>query len=179
MITKVLIILAIVVAVFLIVAAVQKPEFTVVRSTTISAPPAVPFSYVNDLHKWQEISPYAKMDAAAKYTFEGPPAGVGSSMTWAGNSQVGEGTMTITESRPNELVRMNLAFKKPFESIGLVAFTFKAQGGQTDVTWSMSGKKNLITKAMGLVMNMDNMIGRDFESGLATMKALSESSVQK
>jgi hypothetical protein len=179
MITKVLIILAIVVAVFLIVAALQNPECTVVRSTTISAPSALPFSYVNDLHKWQEISPWAKKDPAAKYTFEGPPAGVGSSMTWAGNSQVGEGTMTITESRPNDLVRMTLAFKKPFQSIGLVAFTFKVQGGQTDVSWSMNGKKNLITKAMGLLMDMDKMVGRDFESGLATLKALSESSVQK
>jgi hypothetical protein len=179
MIKLIFLLLAGAVVLFLIVAALQKAEFTVVRKATISAPPSVPFRYANDLHKWQEISPYAKMDPSATYTFSGSAGGTGAGMSWSGNAKVGAGTITITESRPNELVRMNLEFKKPFESTGLVVFAFEPQGNQTAVTWSMSGRKNLITKAMGLVISMDKMIGRDFESGLLTMKTLSEASASK
>jgi hypothetical protein len=179
MITKILIGVAVIVAIFLIVAALQPSEFRIVRSITISAPPSAAFAQVNDLHKWQEMSPYAKLDLAAKYSFEGPSAGTGASLAWAGNSKVGEGRMTITESRPNELVRMRLDFIKPFASTAVADFTFKPAGDQTEVSWSMAGRKIFITKAMCLIMSMDKMVGPQFEEGLANLKALSEASAKK
>ena len=179
MIAKILITLAVLVLVFLIVAVFQPSDYRVERSITISAPPALAFNQVNDLHKWQEMSPYAKMDPAAKNTFEGPSAGVGASMTWVGNNKLGEGKMTIIESRPNELVKMRLDFEKPFKSTGFASFNFIGAGNQTTVTWSMVGQKIFITKALGLIINMDKMIGGQFEEGLATLKSLVEAQAKK
>src|SRR5688572_14654414 len=119
MIKKILIGLAGLVALFLVVAAFQPADYRVARSIVISAPPAAAFGQINDLHKWQEISPYTKLDPAAKYAFEGPVAGIGAALAWAGNNQVGEGRMTIVESRPNELVRFRLDFAKPFASTSM------------------------------------------------------------
>lgn len=174
MIKKILIAFALIVVVFVVVAALQPPDFRVVRSATIAAPPAVVFAQVNDLHKFQAWSPWAKLDPAAKTSFEGPPAGTGAVFTWAGNHEVGEGRMTITESRPNELITFKLDFVKPFAGTSTAEWTFKPEGNQTAVTWSMSGKKNFISKAISLFMNMDQMIGGQFEKGLADLKALSE-----
>src|ERR1700710_1192790 len=115
MIAKILLTLAALVAIFLIVAAFQPEDFRVERSVVISAPAAYAFEQVNDLHKWQEMSPYAKLDPSAKYVFTGPSAGVDAAMAWTGNSQVGEGKMTITESKPNELIKIRLDFEKPFK----------------------------------------------------------------
>lgn len=179
MIAKILIVLAVLVVIFLVVAAFQPEDFRVERSIAISAPAAYAFEQVNDLHKWQEMSPYAKMDPAAKYIFTGPTAGVNAAMAWAGNSNVGEGKMTITESRPNELIKMRLDFEKPFKSSCAAEFTFKQSGDQTTVTWAMAGKKIFITKAMGLIVSMDKMIGGQFEDGLATLKKLAEARAKK
>jgi carbon monoxide dehydrogenase subunit G len=179
MIIKIFIGLAVLVILFLVVASRRPDDFRVERSISISAPATAAFAYVNDLHKWQEMSPYAKLDPAAKYTFTGPLAGVGASMAWVGNSDVGEGRMTITESRPDELVRMKLEFSKPMTATHTAEFAFKPSGGQTIVTWSMHGKNNLVAKAMGLIMNMDKMIGGQFAEGLATLKTLSESPAGK
>jgi len=174
MLTKILIVLAIILVVFAIVAALQPARFRIVRSTAISAPPAVVFGWVNDLHAWQEVSPWAKLDPAVKNTFAGPPAGLGAVFSWSGNAKVGEGRMTITESRPNELVRFRLEFLKPFKATNTAEFAFQTEGGQTVVSWSMSGERNFIFKAVGLFMNMDKMVGGDFEKGLASLKALAE-----
>lgn len=175
MITKILLVLAVAVVVFLIVAAFQHDDCRVERSTLVSAPAAAAFAYVNDLHRWQEISPYVKLDPAAKYTFAGPAAGPGASMAWTGNGKIGEGSLTIVESRPSELVRLRLLFVRPFKCDNVVEFTFAPAGaGQTRVTWTMSGKNNFIAKAMSLVINMDKMVGRDFEVGLASIKARAE-----
>ena len=108
-------VLAALVAGFCAVAALQPSELYIERSALISAPPAVVFAHVNDLHEWQEFSPWAKRDPAAKIAFEGPAAGTGASFTWDGNAEVGAGRMTIVESRPNELVRFRLDFLEPFE----------------------------------------------------------------
>ena len=167
-------VLAAIIVVFCAVAALQPSELRVERSALISAPPAVVFAHVNDLHKWQEFSPWAKRDPAAKTTFEGPAEGTGAAFAWAGNAEIGEGRMTIVESRPNELVRFRLDFLKPFEGTNDVAFTFTPQEDQTRVVWTMTGENNFVAKAMGLVMNMDKMIGGDFEQGLADLKTLSE-----
>jgi uncharacterized protein YndB with AHSA1/START domain len=172
MLTKILLALAVIVVVFIIVVALQPAQFRIVRSATISAPPAVVFEQVNDLHKWQAWSPWAKLDPAAKNTFDGPPAGTGAAFGWAGNNQVGEGRMTITDSQPGELVRFKLEFKKPFEGTNIAEFTFKPGGNQTLVTWSMSGTNGFMGKAMGLIMNCDKMVGGQFEQGFANLESV-------
>jgi hypothetical protein len=179
MVTNILIALAVLLVIFLVVAALQPADFKIERSIGISAPAAFAFGQVNDLHKWQEMSPYAKHDRAAKYTFTGPAAGVGAAMAWTGNSKVGEGRITITGSRPGELVAMKLEFVRPFKCNNDVAFSFRQEGGQTRATWGMSGRNNLFSKAMGLVINMDKMVGGQFDEGLASMKALAEAAAEK
>lgn len=174
MLKYILIGLASVVVVFLIVAAVQPADFRVTRSATVTATPAAIFEQINDLQKWNAWSPWAKLDPNAKNTFEGPPAGVGASFAWAGNNQVGEGRMTITESKPTELIVMRLEFTKPFAATNTTEFTFEPVGDQTKVTWSMSGKNNFMGKCVGLVMNCDKMVGGQFEQGFANLKAIVE-----
>jgi len=160
--------------VFVIVVAMQPSEFRVSRSAMMSAPAAAIFPHVNELRKWDAWSPWAKLDPNAKNAFEGPAAGQGAAMTWAGNNEVGEGRMTITESKPNELIRLRLDFYKPMAGTSEVEFTFSPEGAQTAVTWSMSGTNNFIGRAMCMVMNMDKMIGGQYEKGLASIKALVE-----
>ena len=173
------IVLVAIVAVLAGVVAMQPAEYRVERSATIAAPPADVFTQVNDFHNWEAWSPWAKLDPAAKYTFEGPSAGTGAVFKWSGNSEVGEGTMTVTESRPNELIRIKLDFVRPFEDTGTAEFTFKPEGNQTVVTWSMSGKKNFIMKAIGLFVSCDKMMGGEFEKGLANLKSIAETGTQE
>jgi len=176
---KILIAIGVIVVVFLIVVALQPAEFRVVRSASMSAPPPVVFAQVNDFHKWEAWSPWEKLDPALKRTYEGPSAGTGAIYRWAGNNQVGEGSMTIMESRPSDLIRIKLEFLKPFASTADTEFTFKPEGNQTAVTWSMAGKNNFMAKAMCLFMNMDKMVGGQFEQGLAQMKSLVEAPAAK
>jgi hypothetical protein len=163
-----------VLAILAVVISLRPEDFRVSRSATIAAPAPVVFEQVNDLHKWDAWSPWAKVDPNAKQTFGGPAAGVGSSFHWSGNNQVGEGTMTITESRPNELVRMNLEFVRPFKGTNTVDFTFQPQAGQTLVTWTMTGKNNFIGKTIGLFMDCEKMCGDQFEKGLADIERVAE-----
>ena len=174
MLKKILISLAVIVVVLVVVVAMQPSEFRIARSATISAPAPAVFAQVNDFHKWDAWSPWAKLDPAAKATFEGPSAGIGAIFRWAGNEEVGEGSMTITESRPSDLIRIKLEFQRPFAATNTAEFTFKPEGNQTAVTWSMEGKNNFIAKAMCLFMNMDKMVGGQFEKGLASMKSIVE-----
>jgi uncharacterized protein YndB with AHSA1/START domain len=177
MLINILIVIAALVIVFVVVAALQPTRFRVARTALMSAPAAAVFEQVNNLHKWEAWSPYEKRDPSMKKTYDGPPAGTGASYTWSGNNQVGEGRSTITESRPNELVRLGLEFKRPFVATNTAEFTFvpQGQGEQTAVTWSLTGDRNFMFKAMGLIMNMDKMIGGDFEKGLARLKSVVES----
>lgn len=179
MITKILIVLGVLLVVFVIIVALQPSEFRVVRAASISASPAVVFAQVNDLHNWRAWSPWEKLDPAAKNTFEGAPAGTGASLAWAGNNEVGEGRMTITESRPNELIRFKLEFIKPFAATNTAEFTFVPEGDKTVVTWSMAGKNNFMFKAAGLFMNCDKMIGGQFEKGLTDLNAVSVAATRK
>jgi hypothetical protein len=174
MLIKILIGIAVTVAALVVVVALQPSEFRVARTAVMAAPAPGVFAQVNDLRKWPAWSPWAKRDPAMQQTYAGAPAGTGAVSTWAGNREVGEGRMTITESRPNELVRFKLEFFKPFTATSAAEFNFKPDGDRTVVTWSMSGENNFIAKAMHLVMDMDRMIGRDFEQGLANLKALVE-----
>jgi hypothetical protein len=174
MLKKILITIAVIVVAFVVVVAMQPSEFRIVRSATISAPSPAVFAQVNDFHNWEAWSPWAKLDPAAKATFEGPSAGIGAIFRWAGNQEVGEGSMTITDSRPSDLIRIKLEFLRPFEATNTAQFTFKPAGNQTTVTWSMEGENNFIGKAVCLFMNMDKMVGGQFEKGLAQMKSVVE-----
>jgi uncharacterized protein YndB with AHSA1/START domain len=171
---RTLIVLAVIIVAFVGLVAMQPSEFRIERSATIAAPPAEVFAQVNDFHKWEAWSPWAKLDPAAKNSFEGPPEGEGAIFRWDGNDQVGTGSMTITESHPNDLIRIRLDFVKPFEDTSTAEFTFKPEGDQTVVTWSMFGENNFISKAFCLFMNMDKMIGDKFAEGLASMKSVVE-----
>jgi uncharacterized protein YndB with AHSA1/START domain len=178
MLKKILIAVAVVVAAFLVVVAVQPSEFHVARTTTIAAPAPVVFAQVNDFHKWEAWNPWGKMDPAMKQSYAGAPAGTGAVYAWAGNSEVGEGRMTVTESRPTDLIRIRLDFVKPFAGTSVAEFTFKSEGDQTAVVWSMTGHNNFIAKALCLFMNMDKMIGGQFEKGLAQMKVAAEAAAR-
>lgn len=175
MLKKILIALAAIVLIFVVVVALQPSEFQMDRSTKIAAPQADVFAQVNDFHKWEAWSPWAKLDPAAKVGFEGPPEGEGTVMTWSGNSEVGEGKMTLTESRPSELVKTRVDMVKPFEGTSTSEFTFKPEGDQTAVTWSVAAHHNFIEKALCLVMGGKTMMSDLMEKGLAQMKSVVES----
>jgi hypothetical protein len=179
MLSKILIGIAAIVAIFAAIVAFQPAEFEVVRTASIAANAPTVFAEVNDFHRWNAWSPWAKIDPGMKQTHEGAAAGTGAIYSWAGNSEVGEGRMTITESRPNELIRIKLDFIKPFAATNNTEFTFKPQGNQTLVTWNMTGEKNFISKAMCMFINMDKMVGGDFEKGLAALKSIAESRARK
>jgi uncharacterized protein YndB with AHSA1/START domain len=175
---KILVAIAAVVVVFVVVVAIQPSEFRITRTATISAPAPAVFAQVNDFHNWETWSPWAKLDPAAKTTFEGQSAGTGAIFRWAGNKEVGEGSMTITESHPPDLIRIKLEFLKPFAATNTTEFTFTPEGNQTAVTWSMAGKNNFIAKAICLFLNMDKMVGGQFEKGLGNMKSVVEAAAK-
>jgi uncharacterized protein YndB with AHSA1/START domain len=174
MLVKILVALVVVVAGLAVVIALQPSDFRVSRTATIAAPAPVVFAQVNDFHNWTAWSPWAKLDPAMKQTYEGAPAGTGAIYTWVGNHEVGEGRMTIVESRPSDLIRVELDFVKPFAGTSVAQFTFTPEGDRTAVTWTMTGEKNFVAKAIHLVMSMDRMIGGQFEQGLAAMKTVAE-----
>ena len=174
MIWKILIALVVIVVGLVGVITLQPARYRVSRSTTIAAPAPVVFAQVNDFHKWSAWSPWEKIDPAMKRTYEGPPAGVGASYAWVGSREVGEGRMTIVESRPSDLIQVKLEFVKPFAGTSVAEFSFRPDGERTLVTWSMTGDKNFIAKAIHLVMSMDRMIGDQFDKGLAAMKTVAE-----
>lgn len=165
-----------IVAIFLIVVSLQPADFRLTRTTAVAAPPEAVFAHVNDFHKWQDWSPWAKKDPNAKNTYEGAPAGEGAVFAWDGNNEVGQGRMTITESQPGWLVRIRLEFIKPFAATNTAEFTFEPRDGQTAVAWSMYGQRNFIQKAFCLIIDMEKMVGPDFEKGLAQLKAAAERS---
>jgi len=174
MIWKILIALVVIVVGLVVVITLQPARYRVSRSTTIAAPAPAVFAQVNDFHRWSAWSPWEKIDPAMKRTYEGPPAGVGASYAWVGTREVGEGRMTIVESRPGDLIHVKLEFVKPFAGTSVAEFSFKPDGERTLVTWSMTGDKNFIAKAIHLVMSMDRMIGDQFDKGLAAMKTVAE-----
>lgn len=162
------------IAAFCAIAAFQPSDFRVSRQAVIAAPAPAVFDQINSFKNWNAWSPWAKLDPNAKNTFEGPPAGVGSKFFWSGNAEVGEGVMTITESQPNERVVMRLEFTKPIVATSTTEFTFKPEGNQTAVTWTMLGKNNFIGKCMSLLMNCDKMVGGQFEQGFTNLKSIVE-----
>lgn len=172
---KILLGIAAFLAILAVVIATRPSDYSVTRSATFAAPPATVFAQVNDFHAWEAWSPWAKLDPNAKTTFEGPTSGEGAKFSWDGDNNVGAGSMTILESKPDERIRIQLDFVRPFAGTSDTLFTFKPEGDQTNVTWTMSGKNNFIAKAIGLIIDCDKIIGGNFEQGLASMKTIVES----
>ena len=172
------------VVVLLIIAALafiatRPADFRIERSAQVDAPRDVVFSVINDLRRWSEWSPYDKRDPNMKKTFEGASSGPGAIYTWGGNNQVGQGRMTIVASKPGELVSMKLEFSRPFKCTNEVNFKLAPSGGGTRVNWIMDGKNNFMTKAISLFMNMDKMVGKDFEQGLVNLNSVAQAASSK
>jgi hypothetical protein len=178
MFVKILIVLAVVIVLLVLVVASRPSTFRVVRTITIAAPAELPFERVNDFRSWSTWSPWDKKDPQMKRTYGEKTAGVGGTYAWAGNGSVGEGKMTIERSDRPSLVGIKLEFFKPFSGTNAATIAFAPVPEGTKVTWTMDGKYNFITKGMSLVMNMDKMIGNDFEAGLAAIKAESEAAAK-
>ena len=169
MIIKILLGLAALIVVFLIVVATRPAEFKVTRSATLAASPAALFAQVNDHRKFVVWNPFMKLDPNVKNTFSGPDSGVGAVCSWEGNREIGAGSATIVESKPGELVRQRMDWKRPMEGTSTVDFTFEPAGAKTVVTWSMYGRNGFMGKAVSLFMDMDKMCGPQFEKGLANL----------
>lgn len=166
--------LVVALAVFAVAANQQPDTFHVARSATMKAKPEAIFAQVNNLHKWDAWSPWAKLDPNAKHSFAGPEEGKDAAMSWDGNFQVGKGTMTITESQSPSTVKFHLDFEKPMKGTNTAEFMFVPQGDETVVTWSMIGNRNFVAKAMSLVFNCEKIVGGNFEQGLASLKQIVE-----
>ena len=179
MLRKILIVLAVVVVVFVAVVATRPSEYTVKRTQVVNAPPDVVFAQVNDFHQWDAWSPWAKLDPNVKTTHSGAAAGTGAVYEWSGNKDVGKGKMTVTDSAPGQHVLIALEFIEPFASKADSRFEFAPDGQGTQVTWAMSGHSGFMEKAFGLFMNMDAMIGKDFEKGLTQLATVSQAEAAK
>ncbi|HKX60238.1 MAG TPA: SRPBCC family protein [Verrucomicrobiae bacterium] len=169
MLKKILIGFAAIIVLFLIVAATRPTDFRVERSATLPASPAALFEHVNDHHKFTVWNPFMKLDPNVKPTYSGPESGVGAVCSWDGNSDIGAGSCTIIESKPAELVRCRMDWKRPMEGVATVDFTFKPQGDKTVVTWAMYGKNNFMGKVVSIFIDCDKMCGPQFEKGLAEL----------
>lgn len=174
MLKRILLVIVAVVLAFIGYVALQPSTFSIERSAIVVAPVERVFGEVNDFHNWQQWSPWAKLDPDAKATFEGPASGEGAIFRWAGNEKVGEGSMTVLESRPNEHIKIRLDFVKPWAGTNATDFSFKPDGPRTIVTWTMSGEQGFLQKAICVFTNPDKMVGEQFEKGLANLKQLAE-----
>jgi uncharacterized protein YndB with AHSA1/START domain len=161
------------IAVLLAVIATRPAAFRIERSATIAAPAEVVFAQIDDFHRWDRWNPFEKGDTAMKKTFEGTPAGVGAAYHYVSPS-AGEGRMTFTDVRPHERIAIRAEFIKPFAATNDVEFTLKPAPRGVTVTWAMSGRNPFLGKAISLFVNMDRMVGGQFEHGLADLKRVSE-----
>ena len=161
----------------LLVYAATKPNtFRVQRSLRIAAPPQVIASHIDDFREWAAWSPYEKLDPAMQRTYSGPTKGVGAVYEWSGNRKAGAGRMEIVEAAEPARVRIDLRFLKPFKAQNETVFTIRPEGSGSHLTWTMTGRKTLVTKIMGIFKSMDAMVGPDFERGLASLKSTVERS---
>jgi Polyketide cyclase / dehydrase and lipid transport len=155
--------------------AATKPDaFRIQRAMSMKAPPEKIFPLINDFHSWASWSPWEKLDPALKRTYSGAASGQGAVYEWEGNKKVGQGRMEILESSPSSKVLIKLDFIKPFEAHNTAEFTLDRQGDSTTVTWIMNGQQPYMFKVMSVFFSMDKMIGKDFETGLANLKSITE-----
>lgn len=171
--TWILAIVVLAVLAVLMIAAMKPDTFTVVRESQINAPPDKVHSLINDFHEWTKWSPWEKMDANLTRTYSGSSSGRGAAYDWSGNKKVGQGRMDITATAPSR-IDIDLHFMKPFEARNKTVFSLTPRDGGTQVRWEMNGTSPFMFKVMSLFTNMDQMIGKDFEAGLANMKAAAE-----
>jgi carbon monoxide dehydrogenase subunit G len=173
MVSKILLVIAValagVVGAALAYATTRPDTFRVTRQARIDAPPAKVLALITDFHRWDAWSPWEKLDPTMTRSFSGPASGVGAAYAWESTGKAGQGRMEILEATPSKVV-IKLDFAKPFEAHNIAEFTLVPEGDSTDVTWSMHGPSPFIAKVMGLLFSMDQMVGKDFEAGLANMK---------
>jgi len=174
MIKMIAIVVALLITGVLIFAATKPDVFQVQRSASIKAPPEKVFALINDFKQWGAWSPWEKKDPGMKRTFGTTTAGKGATYAWDGNKDVGRGSMEITEAVPSSKIRLKLDFETPFEAHNIVTFTLEPRDGGTQVTWLMEGPAPYFAKIIHVFINMDRMVGGDFEAGLASLKVLAE-----
>jgi hypothetical protein len=155
-------------------AATRPDTFRVQRSIRILVPAEKVFAFLVDFRRWSAWSPWEGRDPGMKRSLSGAQTGKGSVYEWSGNSKVGQGRMEIVEATAPSSMRVQLDFLKPFEAHNMAEFVLSPDGGSTDVTWAMYGPSPFISRLMGVFMSMDRMVGRDFEAGLASLKAAAE-----
>ncbi|HRH37350.1 MAG TPA: SRPBCC family protein [Flavobacteriales bacterium] len=175
MLLYILIGLVAVIAIILIAASTKPNTVRYERSVAINASPEKIATHITDFHKWTAWSPWEKKDPTMAREYMGPAQGVGARYGWKGNGKVGEGTMEVLATSASE-VKVDLRFIKPFKSDCIATFYFAPQGSATQVRWTMDGPNIFMGKVMSLFMNMDKMIGKDFEDGLASLKKTAEQS---
>jgi hypothetical protein len=168
------VVLAIAIAAVFILAASKPATFSVERAIGIKAPAERIFPLINDFHQWVSWSPYENKDPAMKRSYSGPESGRGAVYGWEGNSNVGSGRMEILDASVPSKIVIKLDFFKPFEGHNTAEFTMLPQGDATHLSWVMRGPAPFISKLMQVFMNLDRMIGKDFEIGLANLKKLTE-----
>ncbi|UVK39695.1 SRPBCC family protein [Mesorhizobium sp. AR10] len=174
MLTTILVILVVLIAALLIYAATRPDSFTVSRATSINASPEAIFPMINDFRRWSLWSPYEKLDPEMKRTFSGNDSGKGAAYAWHSGGKAGIGRMEITNSVPSSLIALKLDFEKPFKANNTVDFILTPSGNATAVSWAMHGRYPFIAKLMGVFMNFDRLVGKDFEVGLANLKNAAE-----
>ena len=174
MFSTILIILVAIIAAVLIYAATKPNDFVTTRTANIKAPPEAIFPLINDFGCWPTWSPYEKLDPNMKRVLSGAESGKGAAYAWEGNGKAGKGRMEIVNSVPSSLVSLKLDFEKPFRANNTVDFTLSPSGDNTAISWAMRGSRPFIAKLMGLFMNFDTLIGKDFEVGLANLKNAAE-----
>jgi len=170
----IIIVAVVLIAAVLVFAATRPDTFRIQRRTSIKAPPEKVFALINDFRNWDAWSPWEKMDPAMKKTHSGATIGRGAVYEWEGNKKVGKGRMEIIESSPSSRIMIQLDFIEPFEAHNIAEFILKAERSSTIITWAMYGPNPYMAKLMGLFLKMDNMIGKDFETGLSNMKTAAE-----
>lgn len=174
MLVNILLAIGALIVVVLLLATTRPNTFRIERSARINATPEKVFPLLVDFHRWPEWSPWEKLDPNMKRTHAGPISGVGASYAWEGNSKAGQGRMEITSATPPNRLVIALDFIKPFEGHNTTTFTLTPSGSSTGLSWVMEGQNRFMGKVMGLFMNMDKLIGKDFEAGLARIKAVAE-----
>ena len=168
------IVLAIAIAIILIVAAIKPNAFSIQRATIVKAAPERIFPLINDFHQWGTWSPYENKDPAMKRSYSGAASGQGAVYAWEGNKNVGSGRMEILQATAPSKIVIKLDFFAPFEGHNTAEFTMLPQGDATNVTWLMHGPLPFMGKVMHVFINMDRMVGKDFEAGLINLKRLTE-----
>ena len=174
MLKTIAIVVVVVIAGVLAFAATKPDIFQVQRATSIKAPPEKIFALISDLKRWDAWSPWEKKDPAMKRTFGATTSGKGATYAWEGNKDVGKGSMEIAESSPPSKITIKLDFAEPFEAHNVVEFTLEPKGDATNVTWAMQGDTPYFAKIIHVFINMDSMVGKDFETGLANLKTIAE-----